>query len=243
MVINLLKTVLNPVELITKFLNPLSDEFIFTKLFTTIGNLYGLFDDNNENFIFSDLFKNISSMVSWLNPLSKDFFLKNLFNVLNPLSDDFFLKDLFSWLNPFSENFFVYKLIELLRELFIDVLNFLFVPSEERLTAISNTISSKFDFIDSIKFAINSLKDIIEGTGNVPGITLTLEATEYTDEMTLKVIDFSWYEKYKTYGDVILTGFIYAAFIWRIYIKLSSIIQGSAGVVEDGHIIIKEMKK
>ena len=227
MVINLLKTVLNPVELITKFLNPLSDEFIFTKLFTTIGNLYGLFDDNNENFIFSDLFKNISSMVSWLNPLSKDFFLKNLFNVLNPL----------------SENFFVYKLIELLRELFIDVLNFLFVPSEERLTAISNTISSKFDFIDSIKFAINSLKDIIEGTGNVPGITLTLEATEYTDEMTLKVIDFSWYEKYKTYGDVILTGFIYAAFIWRIYIKLSSIIQGSAGVVEDGNIIIKEMKK
>ena len=123
------------------------------------------------------------------------------------------------------------------------MLEFLFIPSEERLTAISNTVTSKFDFIDSIKYAVNSLEDIINGVGNTPAITLTLDATKYTNSSEIKVIDLSWYERYKTYGDVILTGFIYAAFIWRIFIKLSAIIQGAAGGVDNANIIVKEMDK
>lgn len=144
-----------------------------------------------------------------------------------------------SYINPFSDNFFAYKLIELLKE----ALEFLFVPSEERLTAISNTVESKFDFVDSIKYAVSSLEDIINGVGNTPSITLTLDSTKYTESTEIKVIDLSWYERYKTYGDVILTGFIYAAFIWRIFIKISAILQGAAGGIENSHVIMKEVNK
>lgn len=210
--------------------------------------------ENVGNFL-SSLVKGIAYILDYLNPFSENFILKDLFKLLsdllapiNPFSEKFifkqffidfgdFISNFFSWFNPVSDNFFGKKLIELLSDLF----NFLFVPSQDRFTAIQNTVSSKFDFIESIKTGISSIKDMLNGIGNVPCITLSLKATKYTNEMNLKVIDMNWYEPYKNYGDLIITGFVYISFIWRIYIKLSAIINGSAGGVDNYNDICKEV--
>ena len=117
------------------------------------------------------------------------------------------------------------------------MLKSLFIPTEERITALTNIVSSKFDFIDSIKIAINSLVDIINNVGNVPKLNIQLGSTKYTEATTVS-IDFSWYAPFKNYGDLVITGFCYAMYLWRLFIKLPGIISGTAGNIEfsDGHI-------
>jgi hypothetical protein len=155
----------------------------------------------------------LGNILSFLNPFDENFILTPIFEVLG---------ELLSYINPFSENFFVYKLIDLLG----DLLELLFVPSEERLQAIPNTIKSKFAFIDSIITSINSLKDIINNLGNAPAITLNLGATKYTSAMNIKVIDMSFYAPFKNYGDLIITGFFYVFYLWRLFVNISNILNG-----------------
>lgn len=136
--------------------------------------------------------------------------------------------NILSYLNPFSDNFFGYKIINLFSDLFKE----LFVPSEERLTAISNTVSSKFEFVDNIKTAISSLQNIINNVGNAPKLDINIGATKYTSAGTV-TLDMSFYKPYKSYGDLVLTGFIYLFFLWRLFIRLPSIIRGDSGYIVD----------
>jgi len=130
-------------------------------------------------------------------------------------------------------------LIDLLGEL----LKSLFVPSEDRITTLTDAVSSKFGFIDSIKLSIDSLVDIINNVGNSPKLNIKLGATKYTESTTVS-LDFSWYEPFKSYGDIVITGFAYAMYLWRLFIKLPAIISGSAGNVEfhDGNITLVSRK-
>lgn len=207
-------------ELLTNYLNPLSPDFIFTKLFKNIGDLFNLLDPTGEKFIFTNFFKNIGNMVDWLNPFSDNFILKKLWE---------FLGNIISYINPFDNNFLGKKIIDLLG----DLLKVLFVPSEERITGLQNTVMSKFDFINSIKTAISSFNDIINNLGNAPVLHLELGSTKYTDKMTVNVIDLNWYKPYKKYGDVVLTGVFYAFYLWRLYNRSSDIIRGvGSGAVD-----------
>ena len=155
--------------------------------------------------------------------------ITQILSYLNPLSENFILKDLLDWLNPFSENFFVYKLIDLLSELF----NFLFVPSEDVVNGLVDSAKSKFSFIDTIKSSISDVEDILVGAESVPTLKIHVNGTDYTKEQDLTIINLSWYVPFKKYGDIILTGFIYAFFFWRIYISLPNIISGAGGAVND----------
>lgn len=159
-------------------------------------------------------------MLDYLNPFSEKFILKTIFEGL---------ANILSYLNPFSENFFGHKLIELLK----DALQWLFVPSEERVTALYNTINNKFSFITTIRTAGDSLKNSIENTGNAPKLKIRTFKTKYTDEQEQIVLDFSWYAPYKAYGDAIMTGFVYCFFLWRLFISVPNIIRGNAGVIND----------
>lgn len=126
---------------------------------------------------------------------------------------------IFNLLNPFSEDFFVYKLIDLLGEL----LKSLFVPSEERITALTDTVSSKFGFIDTIKTSINSLKDTFNNMdSSVKLETSTITSKYYNGKLT--IIDMSWYAPFKPYGDLVITGFVYLFFLWRVFVRIPSII-------------------
>lgn len=129
------------------------------------------------------------------------------------------------YLNPSSEKFLGTKIVELFKNLFES----LFVPDEERLTAIPNTIKSKFGFIDTIKEAINALQNIFNNLGNAPKLeSSNIESKYYNGKLT--IIDMSWYEPFKPYGDVVLTGFIYLMFLWRLFVHAPSIIHGANGM-------------
>lgn len=171
----------------------------------------------------------LTEIISYLNPLSDDFILKKLWG---------FLSDIISYINPFHENFLGKKIIELLS----DLLKSLFVPSEERITALQNTVMSKFDFVESIKIAINSFKDIINNLGNAPVLHLDLGATKYTNGMTVNVIDLNWYKPYKQYGDVVITAIIYAFYLIRLFMNLPGIISGVGGGFNEATIAMSDIE-
>lgn len=150
------------------------------------------------------------------------------------MSDNFILKkivqglaDILSFLNPNSDKFIGKVIVDLLKDLF----NILFVPSEERVTAITNTVQSKFAFVENIKTSVNSLNDLLNSTGNAPVITVNVGSTKYTGEANIKVIDMSWYAPFKPYGDLVVTGFAYAFFVWQLFLNITGIINGASGTI------------
>ena len=181
-------------------------------------------------------FENIIQGLSYINPFDENFILKDLLSWLNPTSEDFILKQLWdflaniiSYINPFDENFFGYKIIDLLNELF----NFLFVPSEDVINGLVDSVKSKFSFIDTIKSSISDVEDVLVGAEPVPTLKIHVNETEYTQEQDLTIVNLAWYVPFKKYGDIILTGFIYVFFFWRIYISIPNIISGAGGAISD----------
>lgn len=67
---------------------------------------------------------------------------------------------------------------------------------------------------------------------NAPKLSLHLGSTKYTSEGDFVILDLSWYAPFKAYGDLVLTGFIYLFFIWRLFISAPSIIHGVAGSIQ-----------
>lgn len=205
---------------ILNYLNPLSEKFFLKDFFEFIGEALSYLNPFDENFILKDVLKFFGNLLDHLNPFSENFILKDVLSFLGSLLD---------YINPFSENFIGIKIVELLGDLF----KALFVPSEERITAIQNTVMSKFDFVESIKIAINSFKDIINNLGNAPVLHLDLEATQYTSAMRINVIDLNWYKPYKKYGDLVITALFYAFYLWRLFCRLPSIISGAGSGASD----------
>lgn len=117
-----------------------------------------------------------------------------------------------------------------------EFLSKIFKPKEDSFTNIKNIVESKFDFIDTIKIAANSMKDLISNIGAAPKLTINVNSNKYgVKELT--IIDLEWYKPYKTYGDLILTGFIYAFFLWRLFITVPNILYGVGGAVHDSYKI------
>ena len=173
----------------------------------------------------SDLLTNISTFMSnvggWFSNLGSN--IGSWFSNLGST-----ISNLLSYLNPFNENFFGYKIIQLLQNLF----TYLFAPNEQNIQNNVNSIKSKFGFIEEIQEAIEPIQDIIETPDNQT--SLSIDIPENTTGISrLKIIDLSWYEPYKPYGDVIITAFVYIFFIWRVYVNLPNIVSGVGGFSSD----------
>lgn len=148
-----------------------------------------------------------------------------------------FLSDIVSYINPFDDNFFGKKIIELLSDLF----KFLFVPGDENINSLVNSVKSHFRFIDTINSTIDMIEDMFVNTESLPKITITLKDNKwYSGEVT--VMDLSWYAPYKAQGDLIISAFIYVFFLWRIFINLPNIISGVGGGVNDSSIAISDIQ-
>lgn len=130
-----------------------------------------------------------------------------------------------SYLNPFSENFFGYKLIELIS----NALSYLFTPTQSNIDNLTNTVDEKFGFIDSIQIAINEIQDMIENIENgTSEFTLDIDSDVYSGEVVL--FDLAWYAQFKSYGDLVFTGFAYVLFVWRLWKAIPSILNGFSSV-------------
>lgn len=180
--------------------------------------------------------KKLADLLSYINPTNDNFILKDILSWLNPFSDNFILKGvidflgkMLSYINPVSDNFFGKKLIEL----FSDLLKLLFIPSDENVNALVNSVKDKFSFIDYIKNSVSDVNGILNGTVPAPSLTIHISKSSYTDAQDVKIIDLSWYTQFKEFGDKIFTGFIYAFFIWRTYTNLPNIISGAGSTIND----------
>lgn len=128
-------------------------------------------------------------------------------------------------MNPFSENFLGIKLVEILVNALSDLFNFLFVPEESSFTALTNVFNEKLGFVDTIKNAVDSIKNIIfnPNIDTAVSIDYEVDTSIYTGQLS---INFSWFAKFKPYTDLVLTGFVYLVFAWRLFARLPSIING-----------------
>lgn len=214
-IINFFKNIITFLGDILDYLNPTTEKFILKGVIEFLSNILDYLNPTSENFILNGVINFIINILDYLNPFSDNFILKGVIE---------FLRNMLDYLNPSSENFLGIKLMELLGNLFEK----LFIPSEERLTAISETITSKFGFIDTIKETINSIENILNNIGNAPALSIDVDSKYYSGEVTY--LDLSWYSQFKPYGDVVLTGFIYIIFIWRLFVHAPGIIQGSSGL-------------
>lgn len=166
---------------------------------------------------FTDIVNSITSCLDYINPFSENFLLKGVLE---------FLGNILSYINPFSENFLGKKIIELLGSL----LQSLFIPKEESFTKFQDIFNEKLGFVENVKSGVNSLKDMFNNVEELPALSIDIDSKYYKGELT--IIDLNWYSQYKTYGDLVITGFCYIFFIWRIWVHLPSILQGSSGVTD-----------
>ena len=108
----------------------------------------------------------------------------------------------------------------------------IFVPSADFVTAKVEALRARFDFINVFMDFIDSFKGELSGA-TPPVIYVHLENAEgsYNYGGTVKFLDMSWYSRYKSTGDAIISGFLWALFGWRMYLKLPGIINGVSGGV------------
>lgn len=172
-----------------------------------------------------------------MNPFSENFILKGVIDLLsyiNPFSENFILRDIISGvrfiadiLNPLSENWFVSKMILSFISALTDLFEFLFIPQVDSYNQITNVFKEKLGFIDSIKIYIDSIQSIIfNNIDTAVSIDYDVDTDIYKGTLS---IDFGWFEKFKPYTDVFLTGFVYLFFVWRLFVRLPSIINGLEG--------------
>ena len=108
----------------------------------------------------------------------------------------------------------------------------IFVPSADFVTAKVEALRARFDFINVFMDFIDGFKGELSGA-TPPVIYVHLENAEgsYNYGGTVKFLDMSWYSRYKSTGDAIISGFLWALFGWRMYLKLPGIINGVSGSV------------
>ena len=58
-----------------------------------------------------------------------------------------------------------------------------------------------------------------------PSMTINIPNNR-TGITQLTVIDLSWYAPYKTYGDLLITVFVYIFFVWRVFAHIPEILHG-----------------
>lgn len=111
-----------------------------------------------------------------------------------------------------------------------DILTGIFVPSEDFLTVKVEALRARFDWIDPF---IDFAESLSFGSAEPPVIYIPLDDAEgsYYFGPEMVFVDMSWYVRYKALGDLILSGFLWALFGWRMYVKLPGIINGVAGTI------------
>lgn len=69
------------------------------------------------------------------------------------------------------------------------------------------------------------IENIENGTSE---FTLDIDSDVYSGEVVL--FDLSWYAQFKSYGDLVFTGFAYVLFVWRLWKAIPSILNGFSSV-------------
>lgn len=114
----------------------------------------------------------------------------------------------------------------------------LFKPDEALVTEITDTFKGKFGFFATLKKFGSDLFGMTAET-EPPVIWVHLENAEskygyvYGDKQ--KMLDLSWYQKYKANVDTLVSGFLWLGFLWLLFKRTAAIIQGGEMLAEYSH--------
>lgn len=97
-------------------------------------------------------------------------------------------------------------------------------------------LRSRFGIIDSVSGTVGVIEDFFETVANgVPPkieIHLNKADSKYDYGEVAYALDMTWYAKYKPTVDTILSSMMWLFFVWRVFVKLPSLIGGVSGDVE-----------
>ena len=179
---------------------------------------------------FATWFDNIISEIQEL-PSKFATWFDNIISAIQELPSKF--ADWFGNLASKLEN--IWEAICNIPEAIGNVLRSIFVPSEDFLTEKVQNLRSRFNWIEPILGYGDFIKaQLVNPEPPVLYVHLGNAEGSYNYGGTVKFLDLTWYERYKSQGDAIISGFLWALFAWRMYVKLPGIINGVAGDV--GHI-------
>lgn len=110
----------------------------------------------------------------------------------------------------------------------------LFVPDMAALADTVLEMRAEYPFFDAILATGQAIGNAISASSGPPVVYVHLENDEgqFTYGGTVAVLDMSFYERYKSVGDVVISSFMLLAFAWRVFVKLPGIISGVPGDVQ-----------
>lgn len=114
------------------------------------------------------------------------------------------------------------------------VFTFLFIPDEALATAKIGAIKEYFKFKDDIVDAVGLFIDNLKGITPSPYLKIPIgySTSKYNyGTGDYFIVDASWYGQYKDFGDKIILAIAWALFLWRVFIKLPGIINGTEGSI------------
>lgn len=116
----------------------------------------------------------------------------------------------------------------------VDALTSAFVLDEAYVMTQVQGMTSNFPFLASMVDFGRGLADVFYGIGSKPPVIyvdLSASESEVITGDKVVFLDLTWYEKYKPYGDSILSAFMYAWFGWKLLQTLPGLLNGSSGAV------------
>ena len=169
--------------------------------------------------IFSDIAEAVASQHTLLELIN---------TALNNLPTALPFPDAAKWAQvlPFGS---VIESLESIPDSVTNLLSSAFAPDTDAISDAFKDVQGNFGFVGDFRMLANGL------------INMSLEPHDYIivynwdkahnkyDQRDSYKISFSWYAPYKEYVDAIFIAFVYIFFVWRIFIKLSSIIRGTGG--------------
>lgn len=164
------------------------------------------------------------SLVALKNALSN--ILNNILNAINNL-----LEQITTLLNNLAND--IIDAINNIIDSIIAGIRDLFIPSGDFFSDKFNQFKSHFAFIDTFTNFVNKFKSISNNT-SAPVISVDFSKAEsqYNYGEVAFALNLEWYSRYKPLGDIIITAFVYAFFIWRFYCRIPELIRGS-GIITD----------
>ena len=109
----------------------------------------------------------------------------------------------------------------------------LFAPDAALMQEIATTFTDKFPFLPVLNRVGNDLFGMTADS-EPPVIWVHLEKAEgkYYYGEKQKILDMSFYQRYKADGDKLISGFLWLGFLWLLFKRASAIIQGADMLTE-----------
>lgn len=145
------------------------------------------------------------------------------------------ITDIIEWLKSLGATIadileWLLSLPGILVDAIVEALTAVFVPSDAFIESKVEALRLKFDWIDPLLVYVGNFTGELTGP-TPPVIYIHLGDAEGSLSYggTVAFLDMRWYSRYKATGDAIISGFLWAIFIWRMFMRLPGIINGATG--------------